>query len=123
VIDYETFGRIHDCRDRQGLTATQIARALSLNRKTVAKWLARPPFAPQRRCQPRGSILDPFKPCIVRLLDPHPYSAQQIFERLREEGYRGSVTIVRDYVRRIRPTTRLSQAAFCSPRVRTDRLG
>ena len=103
VIDYETFAKIHDCRDRQGLTATQIARALGLNRKTVAKWLARRRYAPQQR-RPRSSILDPFKPRIVRLLDAHPYSAQQIFQRLREEGYRGGVTIVRDYVHRIRPT-------------------
>ena len=44
MIDYETFAKIHDCRNRQGLTATQIARALGLNRKTVAKWLARPRF-------------------------------------------------------------------------------
>jgi hypothetical protein len=40
------------------------------------------------------------------LLDTHPYSAQQIFQRLREEGYRGGITILRDYVRRIRPTKR-----------------
>jgi transposase len=39
-------------------------------------------------------------------LDTHPYSAQQIFQRLREEGYQGCVTIVRDYVRRIRPPKR-----------------
>jgi transposase len=42
VIDYETFARTTTCRDRQGLTIIQIARALGLNRKTVAKWLARP---------------------------------------------------------------------------------
>jgi DNA-binding transcriptional regulator YiaG len=60
AIDYETFAKIHHCRDRQGLTATQIARALGLNRNTVAKWLARPRFASQQRCQPRSSILDPF---------------------------------------------------------------
>jgi len=103
VIDYETFARIHDCRDRQGLTIIQIARTLGLNRKTVAKWLARHRYAPQQR-HPRSSILDPFKGRITRLLDTHPYSAQQIFQRLHEEGYRGSVTILRDYVRRIRPT-------------------
>ena len=51
-------------------------------------------------------MLDTFKPRITRLLDTHPYSAQQIFQRLREEGYRGGVTILRDYVRRIRPTKR-----------------
>ena len=36
------------------------------------------------------------------MLDTHPYSAQQIFQRLREEGYGGGITILRDYVRRIR---------------------
>jgi transposase len=102
VIDYETYAKIHDCRDRQGLTITQIARTLGVNRKTVTKWLARSRYAPQQR-HPRSSILDPFRPRITRLLDTHPYSAQQIFQRLREEGFSGGITVVRDYVRRIRP--------------------
>jgi len=105
VIDYETFSKIHDCRDRQGLTIAQTARALGLHRRTVAKWLARSRFE-RRRSKPRASILDPFKPRITRLLDTHPYSAQQIFQRLREEGYGGGVTILRGYVRRIRPPAR-----------------
>ena len=87
MIDYETFAKIHDGRDRQGLTITQIARALGVNRKTVAKWLARARFSPAQR-QPRSSILDPFKGRITGLLDTHPYSAQQIFQRLREEAPR-----------------------------------
>jgi transcriptional regulator with XRE-family HTH domain len=44
VIDYETYARIRDCRDRQGLTITQIASTLGLHRETVAKWLARSRF-------------------------------------------------------------------------------
>lgn len=105
MIDYETFCKIHDCHDRQGLTIAQTAQALGLDPRTVATWVARARFAP-RRSRPRTSVLDPFKPRITRLLDSHPYSAQQIFQRLREEGYHGGVTIVRDYVRRIRPATR-----------------
>ena len=105
MIDYETFAKIHDCRDRQGLTIAQTARALGLDARTVATWVARSRFEP-RRSRPRGSVLDPFKPRITRLLDTHPYSAQQIFQRLREEGYHGGVTILRDYVRRIRPIKR-----------------
>jgi transposase len=101
VIDYETFCKIRDCHDRQGLTITQIARTLSLHPRTVAKWLARSRFEP-RRSRPRRSVLDPFKGRITRLLDSNPYSAQQIFQRLREEGYRGGITILRDYVRCIR---------------------
>jgi transposase len=105
VIDYETFCKIHDCHDRQRLTIVQTARALGLDPRTVAAWAARSRFEP-RRSRPRGSVLDPFKPRITRLLDTHPYSAQQIFQRLREEGYGGGITILRDYVRRIRPTKR-----------------
>ncbi len=105
MIDYETFAKIHDCRNRQGLTITQTARVLGLHPQTVSAWSRRSRFEP-RRSPPRGSALDPFKPRITRLLDTHPYSAQQIFQRLREEGYRGGVTILRDYIRRIRPPKR-----------------
>jgi transposase len=103
VINYETFCKIRDCHDRQGLTIAQTARELGLHPRTVAKWLARARFEP-RRAAKRRSVLDPFKGRITRLLDAHPYSAQQIFQKLREEGYRGGATIVRDYVRHIRPT-------------------
>jgi transposase len=103
VIDYETFCKIHDCHDRQGLTVAQTARFLGLDPRTVAMWVARPHFTP-RRSRARRSLLDPFKPIVTRLLDTHPYSAQQIFQRLREQGYQGGITILRDYVRRIRPT-------------------
>src|SRR4029077_5597097 len=105
VIDYETFCKIHDCHDRQRLTITQTARALGIDPRTGARWATRSRFEP-RRSRPRGSVLDPFKPGITRLLDTHPYSAQQIFQRLREEGSRGDITIWRYYVRRIRPTKR-----------------
>jgi hypothetical protein len=103
VIDYETFCRIHDCHDRQGLTIAQTACELGLHPQTVAKWLARARYE-RRRSQLRSSVLDPFKGRIMRLLDTHPYSAQQILQRLRGEGYGGGVTILRDYVGRIRPT-------------------
>ncbi len=105
MIDYETFCKIHDCHDRPGLTIAQTARALGLHPETVSAWLARPRYE-RRRSPPRGSVLDPFKPRIARLLDAHPYSAQQIFQRLREEGYSGCMTVLRDYIRRIRPPRR-----------------
>jgi transposase len=105
VIDYETYCRMRDCRDRQHLTISQTARALGLNRRTVAKWLARAQY--QRRASPaRASRLDPFKAQALRLLETYPYSAQQILQRLREAGFAGSYTIVKDYVRKVRPPRR-----------------
>ena len=58
MIDYETFSKIHDCHDRQGLTIAQTARALGLDPRTVATWVARSRFEP-RRSRPRSSVLDP----------------------------------------------------------------
>ena len=74
MIDYETFCKIRDCRERQRLTVAQTARALHLHPRTVAKWSARSHFEP-RRAVSRGSVLDPFKPRVTRLLDTYPYSA------------------------------------------------
>jgi transposase len=108
VVDYETFCRIRDHLGRQKLTVAQTARALSLSPHTVAKWAAVEQFR-VRAGVPRTSKLDPFKSQIVRWLDAHPYSAQQIFQRLGEAGYAGGISIVKDYVHRIRPRHR---AAF-----------
>jgi transposase len=105
MIDYETFCKIHDYHERQGLSITQTARALGLHAETVAKWIKRAHYEP-RRAPARASQLDPFKGLIVRWLDTHPYSAQQVFQRLREAGFTGGLTIVRDYVRQIRPPRR-----------------
>ena len=84
MIDYETFCKIHDYHERQGLSITQTARALGLHAETVAKWVKRARYE-ARRAPARVSQLDAFKALIVRWLNTHPYSAQQILQRLREE--------------------------------------
>jgi transposase len=105
VIDYETFCKIHDHHERQGLSIAQTARALGLHAETVAKWVKRARYE-ARRAPARVSQLDAFKALIVRWLNTHPYSAQQIFQRLQEAGFQGGLTIVRDYVRSMRPPRR-----------------
>ena len=60
MIDYATYCRIQDARQHQGLNSSQIARALSLDPKTVTKWLAEPRYRPRRQV-PRASKLDPYK--------------------------------------------------------------
>lgn len=105
MIDYETFCKIRDHYDRQGLTIAQTARALGLHPETVSKWVKRMRYE-ARACAPRASRLDPFKDQVVRLLESHPYSAQQIFQRLQEAGYGGGLTIVKNYVAKVRPARR-----------------
>lgn len=102
MIDYETYCKIHDHRARQGLSIVQTAQALGLHPETVSKWSRIDHYrqVPQKK---RGSQLDSYKGQIVRWLDAHPLSAQQIFQRLREAGFTGGITIVKDYVRIVRP--------------------
>jgi transposase len=105
MIDYETYCKIRDHHDRQKLTVTQTARALGLHPQTVANWVRVAQYRP-RRSRPRASRLDPFKGQVLRLLETHPYSAQQIFQRLVEAGFAGGLTIVKNYVRKVRPPRR-----------------
>ena len=102
MIDYETYCRIHDSYHQQALKVSQIARTLHLDPKTVTKWLAEPRFR-ARTVAPRPSKLDPFKDQIRHWLETHPFSAQQIFQRLQEVGFDGGITIVKEYVRKVRP--------------------
>jgi transposase len=102
MIDYETYVKIKLYKDQHGLKCSQIARELNLDYRTVEKWLDQKQYQ-QRKSSRRVSKLDPFKVRIVRMLEAHPYTAVQIFQRLREDGFDGGYTIVKEYVRKVRP--------------------
>lgn len=105
MIDYQAYCQIRHLRDEAHLTITQIARQLGLHWQTVSKWEKRPRFL-RRQAGPaprRASKLDSFKPAIQRFLATHDYSAKQLFSRLREQGYTGGYTILKTYVRQVRP--------------------
>jgi transposase len=102
MIDYETFCKIRDYQQQQGLKAQQIARELGLDGRTVARWIDEPRYRPRQSTR-RTSKLDPYKTPICQWLESHDYSARQIFQRLREEGFDGGYSIVKEYVRKVRP--------------------
>jgi transposase len=103
VIDYETFCKIRLSHRERGLTLAQIAHELCIHPQTVAKYAALDSYHPRRPAR-RKSKLDPFKPTIQRWLERYPYSATQILQRLQaEEGYQGGFSILKDYVRLVRP--------------------
>ena len=102
MIDYETYQRIQQLSERDGLSAPRIASELGLNPKTVRKYLKLDRFEPLRRGR-RASKLDPFRARIRQLLNLHDYSAAQIFRMIREEGYEGGESVLRAHVAEIRP--------------------
>lgn len=102
MITYSQYAKIHELRHNRNLNLAQIAAEMSLDPKTVVKWLARERFE-ARKNKGRSSKLDSLKPQIQSWLERHPYSAQQVFQLLRDDGYTGGYTIVKEYVRKVRP--------------------
>jgi transposase len=102
MIDYETFQQIRLLYDQKKLKASQIAAELNLDLKTVRKWIHIGRYRPRQGTK-RRSKLDPFKGLIVALLERHDYTAQQLLQRIEGQGYEGGYTILKDYVRQVRP--------------------
>ncbi len=104
MIDYEKFCKIKTLQ-KLNLSAAQIAKACILDEKTARRYLKIERYTARKSSQ-RPSMLDPFKDQIGRWLGKYPYSAVQIYERLRQEGYKGGYTMVKNYVRKVRPPKR-----------------
>lgn len=101
MIDYLTYCQIRSLHQDEKLMAAQIARKLQLDKKTVRYWL-RHPYHEHKRPN-RSSKLDPYKPRIKAWLEQHDFTAQQILQKLQAEGVEVKYTIVREYVRSVRP--------------------
>src|SRR4051794_33056820 len=87
-----------------GLTKSEIAKRLGINRRTAAK-LVEATEPPSYSRAPAGSMLDPLEPVLGRLIADWPeIKAPRVTEILREDyGYAGSVDLVRKRLAALRP--------------------
>lgn len=96
----------------EGKSIRAIAKKLKLHRKTVRKLLglASGKHKP-RPAVPRTGILAPYDTDIRKAVeDCADIRAPAVLDRLREQGYQGSITVVRARLRQLRP--RPKQEAF-----------
>lgn len=88
----------------EGMSIRKISYRLQISRKTVRKILGRHKPAVRSAPRPRGSILDPYRPAIRKLLDDTPEMlAPAVLERLRPLGYQGGISVLRELLRTMRP--------------------
>jgi len=93
---------------RQGKSIRAIAKELSISRWTVRKYLRSPGLEPcygPRAVRP--SKLDPFKEYIRRRLRdaaPRRLPATVLLREIRERGYEGGISILKDWLASERPT-------------------
>jgi transposase len=87
----------------QGLNISEIARETGFDRKTVKKYLQLKTLPEPQKRLTGSSKLDPYKPYLLEKLKEGPYTAARLFREIRKMGFDGGETIVKDFVRKVRP--------------------
>jgi transposase len=90
---------------RQGLSVSAIARQVGVDRKTVRTYIGKglePPA--DKKGPPAASIIDRFEPYLRERLEAYPaLTARRLFREIKERGFSGGYSVVRDRVRELRP--------------------
>lgn len=100
---------------RQGWSIKKIARELGISRNAVRRALHRG-GPPEYHRDPRPSKLDPHKDYLVtRLTDFPDLPAITLFEEIRERGYEGGISILKDFTYPYRRKRREPVVRFETP--------
>jgi transposase len=103
MLRSQTVNSIHDFH-AQGKSVQEIAQDLHISRTTVRKYLKHPEAVIRKPRPPRPSKLDPFKEQIKQwVMQDHCTNCEVIFLRLQQLGYRGGISILKEYVQPLRP--------------------
>ena len=85
-----------------GWSERKIARHLRVSRPSVNKYLTNPDLSPVKRA-PRPSKLDAYRDLIKEFVEDDPQvKAPVVLQRLQDKGFDGKITIVRDYLQKLR---------------------
>jgi transposase len=103
VYDVHDWAEVHRLHRVEGMSKAAIAAKLAMSRTTVHRLLALEQ-PPRYQRAPAGSKLDAFGDAIAAMLGQDPkVPATVIAARLRPQGFTGSLTILKDHLRQVRP--------------------
>lgn len=88
-----------------GKSAYAIGKELGISKNTARKYMEQPGTAPPKI--DRFSKLDRFKPMLHELMSRGIFNCVVLLERLKEAGYDGGITILKEYVHPFRPAKAL----------------
>jgi len=109
MIDRQTVFEIHRLHNL-GWLVRKIARHLRVSRPTVRKYIENSQLPKAKRAK-RVSKLDPHRDLIKEFLEKDPdVKAPVVLQRLQDNGFEGKITIVRDYLIKVRGQKKYRQA-------------
>ena len=110
MLNVEDWAEIRRLYKVDKLSKRAIARRLDIHRDTVSKALANDKGPSYKKRKQKESLLEPYKAKIHALLGQDPtLSGVRIYEIIEPEGYQGQMTILRDYLRQVRPEYKLRE--------------
>lgn len=80
-----------------------LSRETGLSRDTVRKYLREGVKQHKGKGKKKGSKLDPFKEYLDEQFECRNFNCEALYDRLRDRGYTGGITILREYVSEFRP--------------------
>jgi hypothetical protein len=95
---YETVRALH----QQGLGLREIARRFGMARKTVRQFIRAESFPERSRPASRGSLLDPYKPYLLKRWQEGCCNGTQLSEEIKAAGYTGSASLLRRFLANLR---------------------
>jgi transposase len=96
-VRYEEVRQLH----RQGMSLKAIAAQVSLDRKTVRKYIAAETF-PERQPRARFSILEPYKAYLNQRWQQGGCNVRQLFREIQHQGYPGGLGVVSQFMADLR---------------------
>lgn len=91
----------------EGLSISEISRITGHDRKTIRKYKYKKEPLKYGKRPSKISILDPYKDHIKSRLEDHDLSAVVLLDEIKELGYPGGYTLVKEFVRTIKRNKRI----------------
>jgi len=111
-MDNELWAKIQRLKQVDRISERDIASKLSISRGKVRRYLKKHPALPKPK-QKGVSKLDPFKPIVHELLEKYPtLSNIRLYQKLKQYGYPGKKTLLRDYLARFRQTRHMAYVRY-----------
>lgn len=113
MLEAEIQARIFSLYWNEKKSVRKIAELVGVDRKTVRRVIDRKKVMLDRKISSRATLLDPFKEKIKEMLVKDPtMAATTIMHRLREVGYMGGLSILKDAVRQTKTKSHRVREAF-----------
>ena len=111
MVQEDRWREVHRMVREEQLSIAEIARRLDLDRKTVRRCLKRKQWRPYQRPARTGTLLDEHAEFLRERVPHVRYSAQVLYQELKERGYRGGYDTVKRFVQPLRTAEALAERA------------